>query len=66
MNVKDGWKPLCDFLGKPIPDEPFPHANEAAAVAKIMPRALMKTLGVWVGLASVAGTVAYVVWTWPA
>jgi Sulfotransferase domain len=23
----DGWKPLCDALGLPVPDEPFPHAN---------------------------------------
>lgn len=21
----DGWEQLCDFLGKPIPDVPFPH-----------------------------------------
>ena len=24
MNVKDGWEPLCNFLGCSIPDEPFP------------------------------------------
>ena len=23
-----GWEPLCTFLGKPIPDVPFPHAND--------------------------------------
>jgi len=23
-NLKDGWKPLCDFLGKPIPDISIP------------------------------------------
>ena len=23
-----GWSPLCDFLGKEIPDEPFPWLNE--------------------------------------
>jgi hypothetical protein len=28
--VEDGWEPLCEFLGKPVPDEPFPHANSAA------------------------------------
>jgi hypothetical protein len=27
-----GWEPLCTFLGKPIPDEPFPHINESAAL----------------------------------
>jgi hypothetical protein len=21
----DGWEPLCAFLGKPVPDEPYPH-----------------------------------------
>lgn len=25
--VKQGWEPLCDFLGVPVPDEPFPRAN---------------------------------------
>jgi hypothetical protein len=28
FDVRDGWKPLCDFLGKPVPDNtPFPHSN---------------------------------------
>lgn len=25
-----GWKELCDFLGRDIPDVPFPHANRSA------------------------------------
>lgn len=25
--IAEGWGPLCDFLGRPVPDEPFPHAN---------------------------------------
>jgi hypothetical protein len=28
--VHDGWAPLCEFLGKPIPEEPFPHVNTVA------------------------------------
>ncbi|KAK2809470.1 hypothetical protein FQN50_003738 [Emmonsiellopsis sp. PD_5] len=24
FNVKEGWEPLCNFLGKPVPDGPFP------------------------------------------
>ncbi len=28
FNVADGWEPLCDFLGVPVPDEPFPHKNQ--------------------------------------
>jgi len=23
----DGWKPICDKLGLPVPDAPFPHVN---------------------------------------
>jgi hypothetical protein len=25
--VREGWEPLCRFLGVPIPSAPFPHAN---------------------------------------
>src|SRR5262245_57769728 len=25
--VSQGWKPLCEFLGVPVPDEPFPKTN---------------------------------------
>ena len=27
MNIKDGWKPLCDFLNKEIPNCDFPRLN---------------------------------------
>jgi hypothetical protein len=27
--VTDGWEPLCDRLGVPVPDEPFPRTNSA-------------------------------------
>ncbi|WP_135503647.1 sulfotransferase family protein [Roseovarius aestuariivivens] len=27
FDVAQGWDPLCDFLGLPAPDEPFPHHN---------------------------------------
>jgi hypothetical protein len=31
FDVKEGWQPLCAFLGVPVPtDEPFPHVNDAA------------------------------------
>jgi hypothetical protein len=25
-----GWEPLCDFLGVPVPNTPFPHVNTRA------------------------------------
>jgi hypothetical protein len=27
-HVKDGWGPLCDFLGVQVPEGPFPHIND--------------------------------------
>jgi hypothetical protein len=29
-----GWEPLCAFLGVPVPDRPFPHANSREEYAK--------------------------------
>ena len=31
LKLEDGWKPLCEFLGRPIADLPFPRVNESAA-----------------------------------
>jgi Sulfotransferase domain len=32
--VKEGWGPLCAFLGVAVPtDKPFPHLNERASFA---------------------------------
>jgi hypothetical protein len=30
FDVKQGWEPLCAFLGVPVPTEPFPHENDRA------------------------------------
>lgn len=30
-SVKEGWEPLCDFLGVAIPNEPFPRVNDTAS-----------------------------------
>lgn len=35
-DVKEGWEPLCTFLGVPIPDRPFPHANDAGSIARML------------------------------
>ena len=28
FDVREGWAPLCDFLGVEQPTEPFPHYNK--------------------------------------
>ncbi|UFP93696.1 sulfotransferase family protein [Gloeobacter morelensis] len=30
FEVKEGWEPLCRFLGVAVPEAPFPHANDTA------------------------------------
>jgi hypothetical protein len=32
--VKEGWGPLCDFLGVEEPDKPFPRLNDAAEMRR--------------------------------
>ncbi|EOO03319.1 putative efflux pump antibiotic resistance protein [Phaeoacremonium minimum UCRPA7] len=31
---KDGWNELCAFLDKDVPDQPFPHMNEAKGMVE--------------------------------
>jgi hypothetical protein len=30
LDIAEGWRPLCELLDLPVPDEPFPHLNDAA------------------------------------
>ena len=34
-HVKEGWGPLCEFLGKDVPEGEFPRANDAKAFVQI-------------------------------
>ena len=47
--VKVGWGPLCAFLGKPVPDVPFPRVNEKAHLQMVMRRILRYQAVVAVG-----------------
>jgi hypothetical protein len=37
--VKEGWEPLCKFLGAPVPDEPFPRTNDRAEFWELIKKA---------------------------
>ena len=30
FEAKDGWAPLCKFLGVPVPDAPYPSENSTS------------------------------------
>jgi hypothetical protein len=60
FDVKDGWEPLCKFLGVPVPDEPFPHENVGTKqVEKIMGQIVIKDL-LKFGLPYLAGIIVVV------
>ncbi len=56
FNVKDGWQPLCDFLGVSVPDTPFPNINERRDFKRLIniPRYLVNSV-----LAVAAGALVY-------
>jgi len=35
-HAKDGWGPLCAFLGVPEPDQPFPNVNDTPSMQKMV------------------------------
>lgn len=70
-SVEDGWEPLCNFLGKPIPAVEFPNGNPPKAWAERIGRTMkghheravrnMVIFGVLVvGVVSVASNVYWV------
>ncbi|KAK4499853.1 hypothetical protein PRZ48_008039 [Zasmidium cellare] len=32
MRIEEGWEPICEFLGKDVPERPFPRTNEIQAL----------------------------------
>jgi hypothetical protein len=36
FDVADGWAPLCDFLGVPVPDVPYPRRNDRAEMRRVL------------------------------
>ena len=48
--MSEGWEPLCKFIGKDVPNEPFPNVNDAKSFQK-----LLRTFRVLGGVMLVAG-----------
>jgi hypothetical protein len=65
FDVREGWAPLCDFLGVVAPDGPFPRLNEARQMRRrliglVALSAAAPALAVLVVLAALAGVAATV------
>lgn len=65
MDLQEGWAPLADFLGVPVPKTPFPRANDAAE-AEALTKRIFLTAGLsWAGiLATAAAAAAWQVSRW--
>ena len=58
FQVKDGWEPLCQFLGVPVPQEAFPNVNDTPSMLKrisIMKRFCFFCWGLGIAGLGVAG-----------
>ncbi|POR31922.1 Uncharacterized protein TPAR_07871 [Tolypocladium paradoxum] len=62
MELKQGWEPLAEFLGKPVPQAPFPRANDSEAVEAYAKRIFLTAGLTWAGILSGAGIVAWNAW----
>jgi hypothetical protein len=45
--VTEGWEPLCEFLGLPVPDVEMPHANDAETFRGRVVDAALQALTAW-------------------
>jgi hypothetical protein len=65
FEVRDGWGPLCEFLGVPVPDEPFPRENDTATFLRRQRTALRRAVTARViTMAGVAAAVAVALAAW--
>lgn len=56
FEVKQGWEPLCEFLGVPVPDTPFPHLNDKKQFQRMI---MVQRFAPWV-LAGVLGLIVLI------
>ena len=64
FEVRQGWEPLCQFLGVEVPDEPFPHLNDASEFQLRVRRQLVTVTGILGGGIVVAVAVLIAIARW--
>ena len=61
FEVKQGWEPLCQFLGVPVPEEPFPHLNDTQSYVDRLGRMKRFCIIIWTVAIAVLVVVVLVV-----
>ncbi|ETS02523.1 hypothetical protein M419DRAFT_78321 [Trichoderma reesei RUT C-30] len=62
VELSDGWEPLCKILDKPVPDCPFPRANDSKAVEETARHVFKKTAMAWLGILGVLVAACTLLW----
>lgn len=61
---KYGWEPLCAFLGKPVPNEPFPYVNQGSNAANLVKIGIALRLFRLTAMPVAAVVIAWLVFGW--
>ena len=64
FNPGDGWRPLCEFLGKDVPNGPFPRLNEGGKAADAVRLFIVLKLVQMSALPVVFVAVGWAAWNW--
>ena len=65
LNVKDGWEPLCKILNCPVPDEPFPRANDTKAMEEFFKGVVRAAAVRWLQIFATSGVaLGFALWSW--
>ncbi|KAH6692478.1 hypothetical protein F5X68DRAFT_250688 [Plectosphaerella plurivora] len=59
FTLKDGWEPFCEFLGKPVPDMPFPRVNSREEHEVTQQKMMWRALGKFFVGAGAVGAAVY-------
>lgn len=63
LEVKDGWEPLCEALGKDVPNVPFPRINDSEAIDQFAAKTAQRGLIRWLVLLTALGAGMAAYWT---
>jgi hypothetical protein len=61
FSADQGWKPLCEFLGVPVPAEPFPNVNDRATMQRTVTTLMVVGYGIVAFLIFLLLTAVYAV-----
>lgn len=63
-SVDQGWKPLCDFLGLPVPEGEFPNVNDRAQIKQVIDKMTRGAYAILALVGTVASALAFGVGKW--